>query len=108
MLTRYVVTLDDGGKLTAVRQNLDGYAADVLGDRGTTVTVAWRDDQTCEIRLAKSPGGPEERVMRRWIPGGALLAARRPCVLIAGLRIIGWYRPAAARAAAGAGEPRRA
>jgi putative spermidine/putrescine transport system ATP-binding protein len=49
MLTRYVVTLADGGKLTAVRQNLDGYAADVLGARGTTITVAWRDDQTYEI-----------------------------------------------------------
>ena len=49
MLTRYVVTLADGGKLTAVRQNLDGYAADVLGARGATITVAWRDDQTYEI-----------------------------------------------------------
>jgi putative spermidine/putrescine transport system ATP-binding protein len=49
MLTRYVVTLADGGKLTAVRQNLDGYAADVLGARGTTIRVAWRDDQTYEI-----------------------------------------------------------
>jgi putative spermidine/putrescine transport system ATP-binding protein len=49
MLTRYVVTLADGGKLTAVRQNLDGYAADVLGTRGTTVTVAWRDELSYEV-----------------------------------------------------------
>ncbi len=49
MLTRYVVTLDAGGQLTAVRQNLDGYAADVAGDRGATVTVAWPDQQSVEI-----------------------------------------------------------
>ena len=34
MLTRYVVTLDAGGQLVAVRQNLDGYAADVVGAAG--------------------------------------------------------------------------
>jgi putative spermidine/putrescine transport system ATP-binding protein len=49
MLTRYVVALDAGGQLTAVRQNLDGYAADVAGDRGSTVTVAWPDLQSVEI-----------------------------------------------------------
>jgi putative spermidine/putrescine transport system ATP-binding protein len=49
MLTRYVVALEAGGQLTAVRQNLDGYAADVAGDRGTTVTVAWPDLQSVEI-----------------------------------------------------------
>jgi putative spermidine/putrescine transport system ATP-binding protein len=49
MLTRYVVTLDAGGQLTAVRQNLDGYAADVAGDRGVAVTVAWPGQQSVEI-----------------------------------------------------------
>jgi putative spermidine/putrescine transport system ATP-binding protein len=49
MLTRYEVSLADGGSLTAVRQNLDGYAADVLGTRGTSVTVAWRDDLSYEV-----------------------------------------------------------
>jgi putative spermidine/putrescine transport system ATP-binding protein len=49
MLTRYVVALDGGGQLTAVRQNLDGYAADVAGDRGARVTVAWPDLQSVEI-----------------------------------------------------------
>jgi putative spermidine/putrescine transport system ATP-binding protein len=49
MLTRYVVSLAGGGRLTAVRQNLDGYAADVLGTRGTTVTVAWRDELSYEV-----------------------------------------------------------
>jgi putative spermidine/putrescine transport system ATP-binding protein len=49
MLTRYLVSLADGGRVTAVRQNLDGYAADVLGTRGTTVTVAWRDELSYEV-----------------------------------------------------------
>jgi putative spermidine/putrescine transport system ATP-binding protein len=61
MLTRYVVTLADGGKLTAVRQNLDGYAADVLGARGTTITVAWRDDQTYEITGWRQPAPGDRR-----------------------------------------------
>ena len=61
MLTRYVVTLADGGKLTAVRQNLDGYAADVLGARGTTITVAWRDDLTYEIAGWRQPEPGDRR-----------------------------------------------
>ena len=61
MLTRYVVTLADGGKLTAVRQNLDGYAADVLGARGTKITVAWRDDQTYEITGWRQPAPGDRR-----------------------------------------------
>ena len=61
MLTRYVVTLADGGKLTAVRQNLDGYAADVLGARGTTITVAWRDDLTYEIAGWRQPAPGDRR-----------------------------------------------
>ena len=61
MLTRYVVTLADGGKLTAVRQNLDGYAADVLGARGTAITVAWRDDQTYEIAGWRQPAPGDRR-----------------------------------------------
>jgi putative spermidine/putrescine transport system ATP-binding protein len=61
MLTRYVVTLADGGKLTAVRQNLDGYAADVLGARGTAITVAWRDDQTYEIAGWHQPAPGDRR-----------------------------------------------
>ena len=61
MLTRYVVTLADGGKLTAVRQNLDGYAADMLGARGTAITVAWRDDQTYEIAGWHQPAPGDRR-----------------------------------------------
>jgi putative spermidine/putrescine transport system ATP-binding protein len=50
MVTRYVVELAAGGRLTAVRQNLETAAAEALAARGRPVTVAWRDDQTYEIQ----------------------------------------------------------
>jgi putative spermidine/putrescine transport system ATP-binding protein len=56
MLTRYVIELAGGGRLTAVSQNLETAAADVLASRGQQVTVAWRDDQTYEID--SRPGTP--------------------------------------------------
>ncbi len=61
MLTRYVVTLADGGKLTAVRQNLDGYAAGPLGTGGTAIRVAWRDEQTYEITGWRQPAPGDRR-----------------------------------------------
>jgi putative spermidine/putrescine transport system ATP-binding protein len=63
MMTRYLVELADGSRLTAVRQNLDGAAADALGARGTTIRVAWRDDQTYEItgQAAPEPAEGKER-----------------------------------------------
>jgi putative spermidine/putrescine transport system ATP-binding protein len=56
MLTRYVVGLPAGGRITAVRQNLEAAAADALAARGQPVTVAWRDDQTYEV--GSRPGTP--------------------------------------------------
>ena len=56
MLTRYVVELAAGGRITAVRQNLADAAADALAARGQPVTVAWRDEQTYEI--GSRPGAP--------------------------------------------------
>ena len=63
MVTRYLVELAGGGRLTAVRQNLDSAAADALGARGTAVRVAWRDEQTYEItgRPGAAPGEQEEQ-----------------------------------------------
>jgi putative spermidine/putrescine transport system ATP-binding protein len=63
MMTRYLVALTDGSRLTAVRQNLDGAAADALGARGTEIKVAWRDDQTYEItgQAAPEPAEGKER-----------------------------------------------
>jgi putative spermidine/putrescine transport system ATP-binding protein len=49
MLTRYVIELAAGGRLTAVRQNLETAAAQALAARGQRVTVAWSDEQAYEI-----------------------------------------------------------
>jgi putative spermidine/putrescine transport system ATP-binding protein len=48
VVTRYVVTLDVGGELVAVRQNLET-AADALESQGQRVQVAWRNNQAYEI-----------------------------------------------------------
>jgi putative spermidine/putrescine transport system ATP-binding protein len=56
MLTRYVVKLEAGGTLTAVRQNLETAAAEALERRGRTVSVAWRDSQTYEIEHGDPAG----------------------------------------------------
>jgi putative spermidine/putrescine transport system ATP-binding protein len=55
MVTRYVVALDGGGELQVVRQNLETSSSDVLEQKGTRVTVAWRDEHTYVI-----PGQHEE------------------------------------------------
>jgi putative spermidine/putrescine transport system ATP-binding protein len=49
MLTRYQIALEAGGKITAVRQNLETAAAEALEARGRTVNVAWRETQTYDI-----------------------------------------------------------
>ena len=54
MGTRYVIALEAGGTLTAVRQNLETAAAEALEARGRAVRVAWRNDQTFEI---EAPSG---------------------------------------------------
>ena len=54
MLTRYVVELADGGRLTAVRQNLD--TAEAIAARGQGVSVAWHAGQTYQIQDETRPG----------------------------------------------------
>jgi len=54
MLTRYLVELDGGGRLAAVRQNLETAAADVLEARGRRIRIAWRPDQSYEIARSSS------------------------------------------------------
>jgi putative spermidine/putrescine transport system ATP-binding protein len=49
MHTRFLVALDAGGELQVVRQNLEASSAEVLGQRGTRVTVGWREEQTYAI-----------------------------------------------------------
>jgi putative spermidine/putrescine transport system ATP-binding protein len=50
VVTRYVIEMAAGGRLTAVRQNLETAAAEALAARGKDVRVAWRQEQTFEIQ----------------------------------------------------------
>jgi putative spermidine/putrescine transport system ATP-binding protein len=49
MVTRFTVALEAGGELQVVRQNLDTTSAQALSERGRTITIGWRDDQTFAI-----------------------------------------------------------
>ncbi|MGA3354815.1 MAG: ABC transporter ATP-binding protein [Acidimicrobiales bacterium] len=49
VVTRYLVELDRGGQLVAVRQNLQTAAAEALKARGRRVRVAWHPDQAFRI-----------------------------------------------------------
>jgi putative spermidine/putrescine transport system ATP-binding protein len=62
MVTRYVVALEAGGTLTAVRQNLEAAAAEALEAQGQAVTVAWRERHTYEIGSADPAGEPGARI----------------------------------------------
>ncbi len=42
MFTRYVVTIDEGGELSVVRQNLDETSMDVLSAQGKRVQLTWQ------------------------------------------------------------------
>ena len=57
MITRYVVDLEGGGELAAVRQNLERSSAETVADRGRAVHLAWRPEHTFEIETS----GQEER-----------------------------------------------
>jgi putative spermidine/putrescine transport system ATP-binding protein len=48
MVTRYIVALERGGTLIAVRQNLDSQSNDGLAP-GAQVRLAWQPDQAYEI-----------------------------------------------------------
>jgi putative spermidine/putrescine transport system ATP-binding protein len=63
-VTRYVVELDGGGRLAAVRQNLETAAADVLGTGGRRVGVAWRPEHAYHVG-----GGPDDHDIERARPG---------------------------------------
>ena len=67
MVTRYVIALEAGGTLTAVRQNLETAAAEALEAKGRDVAVAWREDQTFEIDERPATGAPstEQETKRR-------------------------------------------
>jgi putative spermidine/putrescine transport system ATP-binding protein len=48
-VTRYVVALDGGGELVALRQNLETSSAEALEQRGSRVRLTWRPEHTFEI-----------------------------------------------------------
>ncbi len=54
MVTRYIVDLDAGGAVSVVSQNSETAASDVLGARGRSVVVSWRDDQAFDISRASA------------------------------------------------------
>jgi putative spermidine/putrescine transport system ATP-binding protein len=53
MLTRYVVELDAGGELVAVRQNLETSSQDALEQRGNRVRLQWRPAHTFDLTLRR-------------------------------------------------------
>jgi putative spermidine/putrescine transport system ATP-binding protein len=61
-VTRYVVELDAGGELVALRQNLETSSADALEQRGKRVRLTWLPEHTFDIsRPETTPlqgGGP--------------------------------------------------
>ncbi len=48
-VTRYLVELDRGGTVTALRQNLERSSAETLEEQGKRVRVAWRPEHTFAI-----------------------------------------------------------
>jgi putative spermidine/putrescine transport system ATP-binding protein len=54
VLTRYVVRLENGDNLVAVRQNLETAATDTTEPTGQHVRVAWRPEQAYEINREPS------------------------------------------------------
>jgi putative spermidine/putrescine transport system ATP-binding protein len=61
MVTRYVVELDDGGELAVIRQNFES-AEEVLQAKGRRVRLAWRPDQTVNVRQETTARPEEEEV----------------------------------------------
>jgi putative spermidine/putrescine transport system ATP-binding protein len=53
MLTRYIVELDQGGELVAVRQNLETSSQDALKQRGNRVRLQWRPGHTFDLTLRR-------------------------------------------------------
>ena len=56
-VTRYHVTLDRGGELQVLAQNLDEGSSEVLEAKGRRVSLEWRPEQ--ESVIDESEGGSE-------------------------------------------------
>lgn len=53
MFTRYIVSLDKGGELTVIRQNLETTSHEVLEERGRRVSLEWRPEHTFTIEAGR-------------------------------------------------------
>jgi putative spermidine/putrescine transport system ATP-binding protein len=49
VVTRYVVDLDDGGRLVAVKQNLESSSQEALDEAGRRVRLEWRPEHSFTI-----------------------------------------------------------
>ena len=49
MVTRFLVDLDAGGRLVAVRQNLEACSQDALNQRGNRVRLEWHPGHTFDL-----------------------------------------------------------
>ena len=56
-VTKYQVTLDRGGELQVLAQNLDEGSSEVLEAKGRRVSLEWRPEQ--ESAIEESEGGSE-------------------------------------------------
>jgi putative spermidine/putrescine transport system ATP-binding protein len=54
--TRYVVELDGGGELVALRQNLESSSAEALEQKGKRVRLTWRPEHTFAINAPPDTG----------------------------------------------------
>ncbi len=50
MVTRYTVSLNDGGELQVVRQNVEGASMDAASEQGQEVIVGWRPEHTVSVQ----------------------------------------------------------
>jgi len=57
MVTRYLVDLDAGGSLVAVRQNLETSSQDALDLRGNRVRLAWNPTHTFDLTQRRDSDG---------------------------------------------------
>ncbi len=58
-VTRYVVELDAGGRLTVVRQNLLSAEHEKQPAKGAAIGIAWQDEQTYEIQSTSGVAAEE-------------------------------------------------
>jgi putative spermidine/putrescine transport system ATP-binding protein len=54
-VTRYIVQLDQGGELVAIRQNLETSSQDALKERGNRARLQWRPAHTFDLTQRRDP-----------------------------------------------------